>query len=288
MNMKLKPNLGRIIALFVISGILLITFVGIQFWKKENATVPPRIVSQRSMAFSCWFAFALGGSFFVLIFYIPVWFQAIKGVSATESGIRNLPMIMALVVMSILSGILVTVTGYYTPWMIASSIFMAVGVGLLSTFEVDTGHAKWIGYQVIYGFGVGFGMQQALIAAQTVLHIDDVPVGTSLIMFIQTLGGALFISIAQNIFTNRLLSNLAAKVPSLDSNLVLSTGATNLKTAITREYGPSILGDVLIAYNKALQQTFLVSVAIASLSIIGSAGMEWKSVKGKKIETAMA
>lgn len=240
------------------------------------------------MAFATWFAFALGGSFFVLIFYIPIWFQAIKGVSATESGIRNLPMIMALVIMSILSGIMVTVIGYYTPYMIASSIFMAIGAGLLSTLEVDTSHAKWIGYQVVYGFGVGFGMQQALIAAQTVLHIDDVPVGTSLIMFLQTLGGALFVSIAQNIFTNRLLSNLAAKVPSLDPSLVLQTGATNLKNAIIAKYDPGILSSVLIAYNKALQQTFYVSVAIAALSVIGSVGMEWKSVKGKKVATAMA
>lgn len=279
---------GRIISLFVIASLLLIVFVAIQFWKKENATVPPRIISQRSMAFGSWFGFALGGSFFILIYFIPIWFQAIKGTSAVGSGIRNLPMIMGLVIMSILSGILVTVIGYYTPFMIASSVFMAVGVGLLSTFEVDTGHAKWIGYQVIYGFGVGLGMQQALIAAQTVLHINDVPVGTSLVMFLQTLGGALFISIAQNIFKNRLLSNLAAaNISGPDISSVLQAGATGFKTYFV-EHNPAILGDILIAYNKALQQTFYVSVAIAALSIIGSAGMEWQSVKGKKIEAAMA
>lgn len=196
-------------------------------------------------------------------------------------------MILALVLMSIVSGGAVTALGYYTPFMIASSIFMAIGAGLISMFEVDSGKAEWIGYQIIYGFGVGFGMQQALIAAQTVLHLDDVPVGTSLIMFMQTLGGALFISIAQNIFTNSLVSNLASKAPGFPSDIVLHTGATSLKDAVAR-FNADLLPNVLVAYNEALRQTFYTSLAIAALSIIGAVVVEWKSVKGKKIETAMA
>lgn len=278
---------GRIVSLFVLFGLLIIAFIAIQFWKQETATVPPRIISQRSMAFSTWFVLCLGGSFFGILFYIPIWFQAIKGTTATESGIRNLPMILSLVLMSILSGGAVTVLGYYTPWMIASSILMSIGVGLLSTLEADSGHAKWIGYQIIYGFGVGFGMQQPLIAAQTVLKLDDVPVGTSLIIFMQTLGGALFISVAQNIFTNRLVSNLLDKVPTLDPSIVLRTGATSLKHAVDADHA-DLLPGVLFAYNRALTQTFYVSLALAALSIFGSVGIEWKSVKGKKIESVMA
>lgn len=239
------------------------------------------------MAASSWFAFSLGGSFFILIYYVPIWFQAIEGVSAMESGIRSLPMILALVLMSIVSGGVVTALGYYTPFMIASSVLMAIGVGLISMFEVHTGKAEWIGYQIIYGFGVGFGMQQALIAAQTVLHLDDVPIGTSLIMFMQTLGGSLFISIAQNLFTNSLSSNLLKNVPGLPSDIVLRTGATSLKDAVVK-YNADLLPKVLIAYNEALRQTYYTSLAIAALSIVGAALVEWKSVKGKKVEMAMA
>lgn len=146
---------------------------------------------------AAWFNASLGASFFVLIYYVPIWFQAIKGTSATESGIRNLPMILGLVIMSIGSGIAVTVFGYYAPFMILSSILMAIGVGLISTWKVDSGSAMWIGYQALYGIGVGFGMQQALIAVQTVLPLKDVPVGTSIMNFCLTLGGALFISVGK-------------------------------------------------------------------------------------------
>src|SRR3981081_3402891 len=90
----------------------------------------------------------------------------------------NLPMILGLVFVSVLSGGLVTVLGYYTPFMLLASVFMSIGAGLLATFKVDTGHPMWIGYQVIFGVGVGCGMQQTLIAVQTALPLADVPIGT--------------------------------------------------------------------------------------------------------------
>lgn len=60
----------------------------------------------------------------------------------------NLPAILGLVIVSMLAGGLVTYFGYYTPFMLLSSVLMAIGAGLLSTFETTTGHAAWIGYQV--------------------------------------------------------------------------------------------------------------------------------------------
>lgn len=217
-------------------------------------------------------------------FYLPIWFQAIKSVSATTSGIMCLPIVLALVVMSILGGAGVTAVGYYTPFFIASTILQSIGAGLLTTFTVDTSSSKWIGYQIIYGFGVGLAMQQPLIAVQTVLPIADIPVGTALIMFTQTFGGALFVSVGQNVFQNRLLSGLLQQASGFDPSLILKTGATTLKTAVPAEFLPG----VLVAYNDALTQTWYVSVAMACLTGIGSAFLEWKSVKGKKIETGMA
>ena len=98
--------------------------------------------------------------------------------------------------------------------------------------------------------------------------------------FCSTLGGALFIAVGQNIFTNRLSTNLATDVPILNPSIVLNTGATSLRDAV----GSASLEGVLKAYNDALTHTYYVSVAVACLSIIGALGMEWKSVKGKKTE----
>lgn len=100
--------------------------------------------------------------------------------------------------------------------------------------------------------------------------------------FCLSLGGALFIAVGQNIFTNRLFTNLATGVPTLDPSIILKTGATSLRNAV----GSGSLEDVLFAYNDALTHTYYVSVAMASLSIVGALGMEWKSVKDTKMEAA--
>lgn len=191
-----------------------------------------------------------------------------------------LPIVLALVLFSILGGAGVTLLGHYVPFFYASTILMSVGAGLLTTFTVDTGSPKWIGYQIIYGFGVGLAMQQPLIAVQTVLPIADVPVGTALIMFTQTFGGALFVSVGQNVFANRLFTGLVQEAEGFDPAMILRLGATTVKQAVP----PQFLDGVLVAYNRALTQTWYVSVALSCLTIIGTVGLEWKSVKGKKIE----
>ncbi len=134
---------------------------------------------------AAWFSFCLGSFFLLLVYFLPIWFQAVKGASAVKSGIMNLPLVLSLVVVSVASGVGVTVIGYYAPLMIVSSILAAVGGGLLSTLKPDSNHQMWIGYQCILGIGIGMGMQQPLIAVQTVLDISDVPVGTSIVSTIQ-------------------------------------------------------------------------------------------------------
>jgi EmrB/QacA subfamily drug resistance transporter len=271
---------GRVIALFVVFAVLCAIFVSIQFWVGEKATIPPRIIKQRTVAASALFGVCLGAAFFLFVYYLPIWFQAIKGVSATKSGIMSLPLILGCVICSVIAGGLVTTLGYYAPFMIASSVLMAIGAGLLSTFKVNTGHAEWIGYQALFGIGVGLGMQQILIAVQTVLPAADIPTGTAIVMFFQTLGGALFVSVGQTVFTNKLVSGLKAAVPGLDPAIVLKIGATQLKTAIDEQYRSGVLQ----AYNDALTTSYYVAVALATLSIVGSLTIEWKSVKGRKIE----
>ncbi|KAA8577329.1 hypothetical protein EYC84_007294 [Monilinia fructicola] len=250
----------------------------------DSATVPPNMMKKRSMWSAAWFSFCLGSYFLLLIYYLPIWFQAVKGDSAVKSGISNIPMVLTLVIVSIISGVGVTTIGYYAPLMIVSSVIAAIGIGLLTTFKPDTNHAAWIGYQCLAGIGIGFGMQQPLIAVQTVLDISQVPTGTSVIIFVQTLGGALFVSIGQNVFTNKLSQNLAHYVPDLNPAVVLSTGATSIQKTIA----PEFLAGVTISYNNALTQSFLVAAVMAALTIIGSLAIEWKSVKGKKIEMGAA
>jgi hypothetical protein len=265
---------ARIIVLFVFAGLLLLCFIGVQIWKQEDATVPPRIILQRSVASGFFYAFCVGSAMMILVYFVAIWFQAIEDVTAYESGIRMLPLVLALVIGSAMSGGLVSAAGYYTPFMILGTVLMAIGGGLLTTFHVETTKAQWIGYQVLFGFGLGLAMQMPSMAAQTVLRNADVPIGASLILFAQWLGGAIFVSVGQNVLTTKLVSGLAS-IPGIDPKYVTSYGATDLRGFVPQQ----LLAEVLGIYNGALVKVFEVALVLSCLSIFGALAMEWRSVK---------
>ena len=269
---------GRIIALFVLFSVLLIGFIAVQVWKPETATIPKNIICNRSIIGGMWFTFCLASTMMLLIYYLPLWFQAIKGVSAVQSGIRTIPLVLALVVGSICGGQIVGRIGYYLPLILTSACIMPIGAGLITTFKVNSGEGVWIGYQVLFGIGLGTGMQQGAIAAQTVLNKKDVPTGVSLMFFTQMLGGAIFVSVGQNVFDSHLVSGLIGVVRDLNPEIIVNTGATDLRNIVPVKD----LHEVLVVYNSALRQVFLVATAMGSVAILGGLLIEWRSVKGEQ------
>ncbi|KAJ5286817.1 hypothetical protein N7478_002503 [Penicillium angulare] len=264
----------RIILLFVLFGVLATIFVASQIRRGERALVPPRIFKQRSVLAGVAWTMCLSAGMMVMLYYLPIWFQAIKNVDAEKSGIMNLPLVLAMVVGGISAGVAVTKFGYYNPFLYAGVVLLSVGAGLIYTFTPITGHSKWIGYQFIYGLGLGFGFQQANVAVQTCLPPADVAVGASLLMFSQQLNGAVFLAIAQTLFTNFLNENLAS-VPGVDAAKIIAAGATTL-----REYVPeSKLDAVLDGYSDAITRTVILAITMSCLALFPAFFFEWKSVK---------
>lgn len=267
---------GRIIALLVISGLLVIAFCLVQLWRKEDATVPPRIMGQRSIAFGSLYSMFIGGGLISMMYCLPIWFQAVKGTSAVQSGIDTIPLVLGLVVGAIISGGVITASGYYVPWMLVSAILMSTGAGLTTTFTVDTGSPAWIGYEVLFGLGLGAGMQQPSLAAQTVLPGPDVSIGVALMFFSQSLGGAVFVCVGQSVFANHLANGLPG-IPGIDPAAILAAGATELHRVVPAES----LRAVLVVYNDSLRNAFITAVAVAAAMVVPAAGMEWRTIKKK-------
>lgn len=276
-GLKYAWSNGRIIALLTLGGVLLVGFIAVQILMPDTATIPPRIFVQRSIIAGFWSTFCIGASMMIMVYYLPIWFQAIDGVDAVNSGIRLLPMVLSMVTASISSGVLVSKLGYYTPVMIFGVVLMSTGAGLLTTLQVGTGEGRWVGYQIIYGFGLGSTFQAPNLAAQTALPTRDVPVGTSLMLFSQLLSGAIFISVAQNVLDGDLLADLAGGVPGFDASSILDAGATTI-TALPEP----LRSVVLVAYNAALRTVFRVGLVMTCLTVFGAAAMEWRSVKSRK------
>jgi hypothetical protein len=146
---------SKIIGLFVGFGLLISLFIFSQLKLGDKGTLPPRLFRNRNVACALAFAFVFGSGFFTLIFYLAIYFQSVKGSSATHAGIQLLPLLISTVFCSMLTGGLITAIGYYVPVMLFCMVLFAVGGGLITTFSLTTSFSKWFGYQVLAGLGIG-------------------------------------------------------------------------------------------------------------------------------------
>jgi hypothetical protein len=260
---------ARIVVLFIFSGIFIVAFVIIQVWKGDLATIPPHIFKQRSIISGFLYSICNGAAMILMTYYLAIWFQAIKGVDALQSGFNTIPFLLSITVAAPVAGITVSKIGYYVPPMLIA--------GLITTFAPSIPKAKWIGYQILFGFGTGLGNQQASVAAQTVLAKKDIAIGSALMMFGQQLSGAIFLPVGQNVFANRLVQGLMG-IGGIEEDTVLNTGATDLRGIVPA----GDLGIVLEVYNGALTDVFKVALSMACVAIVPALCMEWRSVKKEK------
>ena len=162
--------------------------------------------------------------------------------------------------------------------MLVTTVLTPIAAGLLTTLKVDTGLSALICYQGLLGFAAGIGFQGPANAVQTILSAQDVSIAIAAIQFSQNLGPAIFIPVAQTIFSDRLTTDLATFAPHLSSTSIQNMGFGDLKNHIS----PENLQGVLLGYDAAINETFFVIVALTCATLLGSAGMEWRSVKKKR------
>lgn len=145
---------------------------------------------------------------------------------------------------------------------------------------MDSTAGQWIGYQILTGAGSGTCVQIPFIAVQVVLAKKDMPTGNAVAIFFNSLGGAISISIAQNIFANTLVKEVPKYAPGMDPQVLLAAGATNIRSVVP----PELLDGVLFAYNQAVTTSYILAIACGGLAALSSVMFEWKSVKGTKLE----
>ena len=271
---------ATIIGLFCGFGGLLAVFITWQLHLGDEAMIPPEFLTRRTILSTCGTSMFVFGSTFVVVYYIPEWFQVVKGASPIKSGVMNIALFVPQILGSIIAGTAITKLGYCNPWIMTGTVLASIAAGLYSTFKVDTGHAAWIGFQVLGGLGTGFCMETPLTAAQTVLKPQEASVGISLVTFSQFIGGSIFVAIAQTVFSNQLVAQLRQHAPGVDPQALLGQGTAGVRQAVS----PKDLPAVLNAYNSGIKAAFYVAAAASACAFLASTFIEWNSVKAKKLD----
>lgn len=162
--------------------------------------------------------------------------------------------------------------GYYLPFALASGVFTSIGTGLVATLTPNSPTSRRIGFQILQGLQ-GLGFQVPIIAVQNGVRKEEVSVANALVVFSQTLSGAVFLSLAQVIFSNRLRHFLSVYAPTADAAALIAAGAaaTDLKAAVPAD----LLSSVRLAYSDTFDEVMYLGTGAACAAFVFATGMGW-------------
>ncbi|KAJ7339008.1 ABC transporter [Mycena albidolilacea] len=256
-----------VIICFVFAGVLAAIYVAWEIYMGEQAMTPTAIFRSRSV----WaiLAYCVLARFSLLLFsyYIPIFYQAVRGRSATSSGIDLLPFMFSIVLTVIIGGQISGKTGHLWPLLVTAPVFLAIGSGLLYTLTTSTTSAKLIGFQILAGIGTGMGMQNSILAMQVEFNATPKLIGqaTSMGSFAQMLGGTLGLGIAEPVFASELAKYLARYAPDAPAQIVRES-PTDIWSKLPEEMIPGVVR----SYLEALRLVFVLGVPVAGLALLSA------------------
>jgi EmrB/QacA subfamily drug resistance transporter len=264
-----------ILGLGVAGVVLLAAFL----WQERRALEPiVPLALFRSSVFNVSSAMGatIGMAMFGAIIFIPLYLQLVYGVSATQSGLRMLPLMIGLLVAAISSGRAISRIGRYKAFPIAGTGTLVVGMFLLSRLGVGT--APWLAsvYMLVVGVGIGLVMQVLVLVVQNDARPENIGVATSTATFFRSMGGSFGVAVFGAIFAARLAGQLAHFPKSVVDRL--GTGV-QLSPAEADRLPPAIHADFLRAFAHSLHGVFLWGMAIAVVPFVLSWFLEEKPLR---------
>ncbi|GAA2803151.1 MDR family MFS transporter [Crossiella cryophila] len=251
---------AEILWLGVASLVAVALFVWVEL-RASEPVLPMRLFRGRVFSVSGVLSFVIGFAMFGGITYLPIFLQVVQGHSATESGLRMLPMVAGLMAASIFSGNMVGRTGRYRHFPIIGTGITAVGLWLMSHLDRETTLVTASLYMIVLGIGIGLGMQVLVIAVQNTCDYADLGAATSGVTFLRTLGSSFGVAVFGAIFSAQLTANLAGAnlPPGFDPG-----AAANPE--MIRHLPAELLGPLATAYQDSLQTVFLWALPVALLA----------------------
>jgi EmrB/QacA subfamily drug resistance transporter len=210
--------------------------IGYIFWEKKatEPILPLSLFKNRTFTLTSIIGFIIGAGMFGAIIMLPLYLQIVQGASATEAGLKLIPLMLGILTMTITTGRIITKTGRYRKFPIIGTITMSLGILLMTTLEVDTPFWLLSIFAIIVGAGLGASMQTIVIALQNDVEYKDMGVATSSNTFFRSLGGAFGTAIFGTILSHQVSHNIEKN---------LATLATTNPDAVA-SIDPTILGSL--------------------------------------------
>ncbi|HCT80211.1 MAG TPA: MFS transporter [Micromonosporaceae bacterium] len=252
-----------IIGLGLAGVALLGLFVFVEL-RAQEPMLPMRLFRNQVFTLCGILSFIVGFAMFGALTFLPSFMQYVEGVSATESGLRMMPMVFGLIITSMLSGTIVGRTGKYKIFPILGGAVSALGMFLLSLMDAGTSLLVSSVYLFVLGLGLGLSMQVLTIVVQNTVPYHDLGVATSGVTFLRTLGSSFGVALFGTVYSNSLTDQLA-KAPPLPAGI----NPASLQSPKGVHALPSPLREIVVGgYTEALQAVFISAIPVGILAML--------------------
>jgi MFS family permease len=211
------------------------------------------------------FGFLTGMVLFGTIIFLPLYLQAVKGMSPTQSGLALLPAVVGIFSTSISAGQMISRTGRYKIFPVLGGLILVFAMLGLTRLSAHTPYWQVAVAVYVWGAGIGLTMQTILTAVQNAVDYKDLGTATGAVTFFRQIGGAIGAAAFGAMLSSRLATHLS---DAFGGHLPpgAASDANNVQ-AIRHLSGP-VRDRVLDAFSSALDDVFLIGVPIVALAFL--------------------
>jgi EmrB/QacA subfamily drug resistance transporter len=263
---------SRTVAYLAIGIALAVAFV---IWeaRAKEPIIPLKLFKNHTFTLTSILGAIIGAGMFGAIVMLPLYMQVVKGYSATDAGLKLIPLMLGIVSTSILSGKLISKHGHYKRFPIMGTAIMTVGIAAMYSLQIDTPYWQLSIFAVMVGAGLGLSMQTIVIALQNSVEFKDMGVATSSNTFFRSLGSVFGTALFGAILTNRLshyLSGNFAQLASTNPDLVSAVDPGKLEaiqnnTSLIATLPVPVQSAVLEAFVSSFHVVFLVAAPVVAV-----------------------
>ncbi|MEX5719641.1 MFS transporter [Geodermatophilus maliterrae] len=252
-------------ALFLTGGALAVVAFLVTETRAAEPVVPLRLFRDRTTTLAIVASVAIGVAMFGSTVFLGQYLQISRGYSPTAAGLLTIPMVGGLLVSSTVSGILITRYGRWKGYLVAGSLLVVAGFGLLATIDHETSMVPLGVFLFVLGTGIGMTMQNLVLAVQNTVAASDLGAASSAVAFFRSLGGTIGVSVLGAVLSSRVGTLIAAGLPP--EAAAAGSGSGSIGLADLADAPAPVQELIRVSYGDATGRIFLVSAVIAAVAV---------------------
>ncbi|WP_448615288.1 MFS transporter [Modestobacter sp. URMC 112] len=261
------PWLSVETALFVGGGVLAVVAFVVTELRVPEPIVPLRLFRDRTTTLAVVASVAIGVAMFGSTVFLGQYLQISRGYSPTAAGLLTIPMVGGLLVSSTVSGILISRYGRWKAYLVAGSVLVAAGFGLLATIDHATDMVLLGCFLAVLGTGIGMTMQNLVLAVQNTVAAGDLGAASSAVAFFRSLGGTIGVSVLGAVLSSRVGGLISEGLADVPGGAAAAAGG-DVGLADLAGAPPAIRELIAVSYGDATGRIFLVAALLSVITIV--------------------